>query len=101
MTTMLDINLIALRRARLSRAARLKRVSIYLVLALVVGNLLLFAWLSITESSLHTQIAVCQQSMENPRLQQTISRIRFLEAEIAGLTPRGQLLEKVHASEGD
>lgn len=98
--TMLDINLIASRRARKTRAARLKRLSVYLVLALAAGNILLFAWLSITQTSLQAQIVACQKRLDNSRFQQTISRVRFLEDEIANLNPRVQLLEKVHASEG-
>ena len=96
---MLDINLVAARRAQKQRAAALMRLSVYGLLGLLLIVGLLYAWLAANIAMASGQIAECDARLNDPQLVASVTRIRFLEGEIASLQPRVDLLQKVHDSE--
>jgi Tfp pilus assembly protein PilN len=96
---MIDINLIAARRAQQQRAIRILRVATYSVIGLAVAAAALFAWLTVAVNTVEAQISQCEARLTDPKLAQALERIEHLEAENRELAPRVELLEKVRGSQ--
>ena len=94
-----DINLIAERRAQKQRAVMMLRLSVYSLIALFIGVAVLYAWMVVATGLVRGRIAEVDAKLSDPALADAISRIQFLETSIASLSPRVELLEKVHDSE--
>jgi len=94
-----DINLIATRRRQKQRAVALMRCSVYSLIALTVGVVLVYAWMSMAMRLTAGRIAEVDARLNDPSLADAVARIEFLETNIATLEPRVDLLEKVHGSE--
>jgi len=97
--TVLDINLIASRRRQKQRAVAIMRCSVYSLIVLFVGVALLYARLAVVTKLTKGRIAEVDAKLSDPGTAEAMSRISFLDANIASLTPRVELLEKVHRSE--
>jgi Tfp pilus assembly protein PilN len=98
---MININLIAGRRAQRLRIAKLVRISAYGVLGLVVAVVLTYAWLSIAISMVNGEIREVDARLNDPELVRALDRITFLEGQSAVLKPRVKLLQEVHQSQKD
>jgi Tfp pilus assembly protein PilN len=96
---MIDINLIAARRAQRQRAVTLMRLAFYGIFGLAIIIVLMYAWMSIQISLVGGSIAEAEAKLSAPDMQANLSRIQFLEGEISQLTPKVTVLQKVHASE--
>ena len=94
-----DINLIAAQRAQKHRSTAILRCAVYSVMGLVVGVILLYAWLTIHTRLLEGEITVVEGRLSAPDLREPIARINFLEEQIGQLHPRVVLLERVQNSE--
>jgi Tfp pilus assembly protein PilN len=97
--TVLDINLIAGRRRQKQRALTILRCSVYSLIALFLAVALLYGRLTAATRLTQGRIAEVQAKLTDPALADAISRISFLDSNIAKLEPRVTLLEKVHDSE--
>jgi len=96
---MININLIASRRAQRLRVAKLARISGYGVLGLLLAVVLTYAWLSIAIAVVNGEIREVDASLGDPKLTQALDRITFLESQAAVLRPRVKLLHQVQQSQ--
>jgi Tfp pilus assembly protein PilN len=97
--SVLDINLIATQRRQKQRATAILRCAVYSVIALFLGVATLYGRLAVQTRLTQGQIAEVQAKLGDPALADAITRISFLDTNIARLGPRVELLEKVHDSE--
>jgi Tfp pilus assembly protein PilN len=97
--TVLDINLIAGRRRQKQRAIAIMRCAVYSLIVLFVGVALLYARLAVVTKLTKGQIAELDAKLSDPAMAEAMTRIQFLDTNIAQLEPRVTLLEKVHSSE--
>lgn len=97
--TVCDINLIASRRRAKQRALALMRCAVYSLIALFLGMALVYAWLAIATKLTQGQIVGIEAELADPKHAEAMARVAFLDAGIAKLGPRVDLLEKVHDSE--
>lgn len=95
---MIDINLIATRRAHQRRAARLLRFTFYGVIGLAAMTGVLFAYFTLAVSSAEARIAQCEAKLTDPTLAKKLARIDFLEKQNLELAPRVNVLEGVGLS---
>jgi len=96
---MIDINLIAARRAQRQRALALMRLAFYSLFGLALVVVLLYAWMTVQISLVAGRIAEAEAVLSAPDMQENLGRIRFLEGQIATLGPKAQVLRRVHESE--
>jgi len=96
---MLDINLIASRRAQRQRTLALIRLAFYGLLGLGILVVLLYAWMTIQISLVNGRIIEADAKLNAPDVQTKLERVHFLEAQIAELQPKAVVLQKVHDSE--
>lgn len=96
---MLDINLIASRRAERQRRVKLMRCCVYGLLGLATAIVIMFAWMTVAIGLTHNQIQECEARLNAPEVVTALKRVNFLKGEIASLEPRVSLLQKVHDSE--
>jgi Tfp pilus assembly protein PilN len=68
-------------------------------MGLVVGVIMVYAWLTIQTRLLEGEIAVVEGRLNDPELRTSIERIKFLEKQMSALQPRVALLQKVQNSE--
>jgi Tfp pilus assembly protein PilN len=97
--SVLDINLIATQRRQKQRSVTIMRCAIYSLIVLGVGLAMLYARLAVATRITVGRITEIQAKLSDPALADRITRISFLETNIAKLGPRVELLEKVHGSE--
>jgi Tfp pilus assembly protein PilN len=97
--SVLDINLIATQRRQKQRSVTIMRCAIYSLIVLGVGVAMLYARLAVATRIAEGRITEVQAKLSDPALADRITRISFLETNIARLGPRVALLEKVHGSE--
>jgi Tfp pilus assembly protein PilN len=98
---MININLIANRRAQRLRIAKLARLSAYGVIGLLVAVILVYTWLTIAVSMVSGEIREVDARLGDPKLVGALDRITFLESQTAVLRPRVQLLREVQQSQKD
>jgi len=96
---MININLIASRRAQRLRIAKLARLSAYGVIGLLVGVILIYAWLTIAVAMVSGEIREVDARLSDPKLVSALHRITFLESQTAVLRPRVTLLHQVQESQ--
>lgn len=96
---MIDINLIAARRAQQHRAIRILRGATYGVIVLAVAAAGLFAWVTVAVRTVEAQISQCEAKLTDPDLAKALKRIEQLESENRELSPKVELLEKVRLSQ--
>ncbi len=96
---MFDINLIADQRARKMRGRRMRRVTIYSLIGLIVGVGAMFGTMTVNALMLRGRIAEVDAELDNPELRQQLDHYYTLESQLTNLRPRVQLLERVHSSE--
>ena len=97
--SVLDINLIATQRRQKQRSVTIMRCAIYTLIVLGVGVAMLYARLAVSTRIAEGRITEVQAKLSDPALADRITRITFLETNIASFGPRVALLEKVHSSE--
>jgi Tfp pilus assembly protein PilN len=95
---MIDINLIAARRAQQRRAARVLRLTFYGVIGLAVMTGALFAYFTLTVSAAEARISQCEGQLNDPALAKKLARIDLLDTENKELAPRVETLQKVGRS---
>lgn len=98
---MININLIASRRAQRLRIAKLARFSAYGMIGLVVGVIMVYAWLSIAVTMVGGEIREVEAHLKSPQLLKALDRITFLESQSSVLRPRVKLLKQVQQSQKD
>ena len=98
---MININLVANRRAQRLRIAKLARISGYGVLGLMLAVVLTYAWLSIAIALVNSEVREVDARLGDPKLMGALNRITFLESQAAVLRPRVKLLEQVQQSQTD
>jgi Tfp pilus assembly protein PilN len=98
---MLNINLIASRRADRQRRLKMMRCSVYGLLTMATAIVVMFAWMTVAMRLTQNEIEECEARLNAPEFVTAIERVNFLKQEIASLEPRLSLLEKVHSSEQD
>jgi Tfp pilus assembly protein PilN len=98
---MININLVANRRAQRLRLAKVARISAYGVIGLMVAVVLTYAWLSIAVTMVSGEIREVEASLGSPALSKALDRISFLESQAAVLRPRVKLLHQVQESQKD
>jgi Tfp pilus assembly protein PilN len=96
---MIDINLIAARRAQQLRASRILRGAVYAVIVLAVMAAGLFAWVTMAVNTVAAQISQCEARLTDPKLAKALKRIEELEDQNRELAPKVDLLEKVRRSQ--
>lgn len=96
---MIDINLIAARRAQQQRANRMLRGATYGVIGLALAAAGLFAWITLAIHTAEAQISQCEAKLTDPKLARALERIEALEAENREMAPKVELLEKVRLSQ--
>jgi Tfp pilus assembly protein PilN len=96
---MLDINLIASRRAQRQRTLALIRLAFYGLLGLGILVVLLYVWMSIQISLANGRIIEADAKLNAPDVQNKLDRVHYLESQIAELEPKAVVLQKVHDSE--
>lgn len=96
---MIDINLIATRRALRQRALALMRLAFYGLFGLALIIVLMYAWMTVQIRFVSSQILEAEAVLSAPDMQRNLQRIGFLESEIRVLTPKVSVLKKVHESE--
>jgi Tfp pilus assembly protein PilN len=96
---MLDINLIASRRAQRQRTLALIRLAFYGLLGLGILVVLLYAWMSIQVRLVNGRILEAEAMLNAPDVKEKLDRVHYLEAQIGQLKPRATVLQKVHDSE--
>ena len=96
---MIDINLIATRRALRQRALALMRLAFYSLFGLALIIILMYAWMTVQIRFVSSQILEAEAVLSAPDMQKNLQRIGFLESEIRVLTPKVSVLKKVHESE--
>lgn len=96
---MINVNLIAERRAQRRRAAKLVRTAAYSVLALVLAIALMYAYFSVAINAVNGEIMECDAQLGDPKFQAELQRISYLESRCTQLAPRVGLLQKVHDSQ--
>lgn len=99
--TTFNINLIAARRRQKQRAAALSRVAFYSLVAIVVAVVLVYLQVVVATQQVRGHIDTIEAELSSPGVADKVARIQFLEQQTAQLTPRVQLLEKVHTSEAE
>ena len=97
--TLCDINLIATRRRQKQQALTLMRLAVYSLIALSVGMITLYGYMVVETRLKVGEIQDVDAQLSDPALTDKMARVGFLEASIAELQPRVDLLEKVHDSE--
>ena len=95
----IDINLIAARRAQRQRALAFMRLSFYGLFGLAILVVLLYAWLTVQIRIVSADIVQTEAVLSAPDMQQSLRRVTFLKGQIRELTPKVQVLKKVHDSE--
>jgi len=96
---MINVNLIAERRAQRQRSARLLRIGAYTVLSLVVAIGVMYAYFSIAINVVQGEIVECDAKLSDPGFQTQLQRIDYLDQRCAELQPRVDLLQTVHDSQ--
>jgi Tfp pilus assembly protein PilN len=96
---MLDINLIASRRAQRQRTLALVRLAFYGLLGLGILVVLLYAWMSIQISLVNGRIVEAEAMLNAPDVKTKLDRVHYLESQISELKPKATVLRKVHDSE--
>jgi len=96
---MIDINLIATRRAVRQRSLALMRLAFYSLFGLALIIILMYAWMTVQIRFVSSQIVEAEAVLSAPDIQKNLQRIGFLESEIRGLHPKVRVLKKVHESE--
>jgi Tfp pilus assembly protein PilN len=96
---MIDINLIATRRAQRQRAIALMRLAFYGLLGLGVVLVLLYFWMTFEINYVQARIQDAEASLQDPTVQENIKQINTLDSQIAILGPKVKVLKKVHDSE--
>jgi Tfp pilus assembly protein PilN len=97
--TILNINLIAARRKAHAAALRRTRVGVYSLFGIAVCVVLLYFFMDTQVQLVQAQIVHVQSQLNAPELTKGKLRVAFLEEQMDSMTPRVELLEKVHASE--
>jgi Tfp pilus assembly protein PilN len=96
---MINVNLIAERRAQRQRSAKLLRIGAYTVVSLVVAIGIMYAYFSIAISVVQGEIVECDAKLSDPEFQTQLQRIEYLEQHCAELQPRVDLLQAVRDSQ--
>jgi len=96
---MIDINLIAARRAQRQRSIAIMRLAFWCLFGLALVIVLLYAWMTIQIRLVNGSIAEVQATLQAPEMQEQISHVAFLDEEISILNPKVRILENVHESE--
>jgi Tfp pilus assembly protein PilN len=96
---MIDINLIAVRRAQRQRVLALMRLSFYSLFGLALLIVLLYAWLTVQIRFVEGGISEAEAVLSAPEMQENLRRIQFLKGEIRVLSPKAEVLQRVHESE--
>ena len=96
---MIDINLIASRRAQRQRSIALMRLAFYSLLGLGVIVVLLYFWMTFEINLVQGRIQEVEASLQDPAIKENIKKINFLDGQIAILGPKVNVLKKVHDSE--
>ena len=99
--TIFNINLIANRRRQKQRSLMLMRASFYSLIGLGALTVVVYLTMWVAVEQTHSQIRAIQAELSAPELADKVAHIKLLEKETAELTPRLQLLEKVHSSEAE
>ena len=97
--TVCDINLIASRRRQKQRALTAMRCAVYSLIVIFIAVALLYARLAVATRLTAGRIAEVDAKLTDPALAEAMTRVQFLDTSIATLSPRVDLLEKVHDSE--
>ena len=95
---MINVNLIAERRAQKQRSAKRLRIAGYTVLSLLLAIGVTYAYFTIALTVVQGEIVEIDAELNNPKLKSALDRIGFLEGRCASLQPRVELLEGVHDS---
>jgi Tfp pilus assembly protein PilN len=98
---MIDINLIASRRAQRQRSVAMMRLAFYGLFGVAIVIALLFAWISLEIRAVQGQIAEVDGYLSAPDMRAKVERINFLESQTHQLAPRVDVLKKVHDSESN
>ena len=93
---MININLIAQRRAHKQRSLRARRIGFYGLMGAAVAIALIYLGLQMTIMQRAADIANVDQQLQDPKLVADIRQVDMLEGEMAMLRPRVDLLERVH-----
>ncbi|NIM04146.1 MAG: hypothetical protein GTN69_02995 [Armatimonadetes bacterium] len=96
---MIDINLIAVRRAQRQRVLTLMRLSFYSLFGLALLIVLLYAWLTVQIRLVEGEVSEAEAVLTAPDMQENLRRIDFLKSQIEVLAPKAKVLRKVHESE--
>ena len=96
---MIDINLIAARRAQRQRTLALMRLAFYGLFGLALIIVLMYAWMSVQTRLMAGQIANADAILAAPDIQANLRRVDYLQGEIQQLAPKVKVLRKVHDSE--
>lgn len=94
---MIDINLLAARRAQRQRAIALMRLAFYGLFGMAAVIVLLWVWMTMQISLINGQITELNGYLVS--MEKDTSRIKFLETQTSLLTPKVTVLKKVHDSE--
>ncbi len=97
--TVLNINLIALRRKQKQRAAARTRLGVYSLFALAVCVVMLYFVMDMKVQLVQAAIIQVQEQLNAPDLAKKKARVTYLEGRMKEMTPSVQLLERVHSSE--
>jgi Tfp pilus assembly protein PilN len=99
--TVLNINLIAGRRRQKQRTATVVRAAFYSVVGLCALGVLVYLEMVVAAQQVRGGIDTIQAELSSPGTVTKMARVALLEKETQELTPRVQLLEKVHTSEAE
>jgi Tfp pilus assembly protein PilN len=95
---MMNINLIAERRAQRQRSARMLRIGGYTVLSLLVAIAVMYTYFSIAVSIVRGEIVEYDAKFGDPAFKSKLERIAYLEQRCAALAPQVELLQSVQDS---
>ncbi len=99
--TTFNINLIAARRRQRQRSAAYSRLAFYSLIGIVVAAVLVYLQVVVVTQQVKSRIDTIQAELSSPGVAEKVARIQFLEQQTAQLSPRVELLERVHTSEAE